>query len=125
MVKQRLAAHAVDFSTVVLGEVRLNNPVSEEQFINLKADLNTMGFELLDDRKATVVTRIKSCIIRYIHGDDAEMMNRKLSVLLAESLGMDYNNLSALFSAVEGLTIENMSFFSELKEQKNFWPIMN
>jgi AraC family transcriptional regulator len=118
MVKQRLAAHAVDFSTVALGEVRLNNPVSEEQFINLKADLNTMGFELLDDRKATVVTRIKSCIIRYIHGDDEDIMNRKLSVLLAENLGMDYNNLSALFSAVEGLTIEKYVILQRVERAK-------
>lgn len=108
IVKQRLDALAIAYSNVELGEVKLKNNLSEEQFSTLKEDLNKLGFELLDDRKASLVTQIKSCIITYIHCDDETVMNKKLSALLADKMQTDYNYLSALFSAVEGITIENM-----------------
>lgn len=117
IVKQRLTALAIDYSSVELGEVKLNNPINDEQFTALKNDLHNLGFELLDDRKASLVTQIKSCIIRYIHDDDAEM-NKKLSVLLSEKLGVDYNYLSALFSSVEGITVEKYVILQRIERVK-------
>src|SRR5881227_4475215 len=101
IVKQRLNALGIDYSGVELGEVKLNTPVTDEQFAALKDELHVFGFELLDDRKASIVNQIKSSIIRYIHCDDDSEMNKKLSVLLSEKSGIDYNYLSSLFSAVE------------------------
>jgi AraC family transcriptional regulator len=118
IVGQRLAAHSIAYSKVELGEVTLNSPVTDEQFFSLKADLQSLGFELLNDRKASLVTQIKSAIIRYIHGEDTEEMNKKLSVLLSEKLGVDYNYLSALFSSVEGITIEKYVILQRIERAK-------
>ncbi len=118
IVKQRLGAMAIDYNSVQLGEVKLNDPISEDQFAALKEDLHVMGFELLDDRKASLVSRIKSCIIKYIHSEDEELMNMKLSALLADKLETDYNYLSALFSSIEGITIEKYVILQRIERVK-------
>jgi AraC family transcriptional regulator len=119
-VKQRLTALGMEYSKVELGEVTLSKPICETQYNILKEELQVLGFELLDDRKASLVTKIKSWIIRYIHGEDDTVMNRKLSVLLSEKLNTDYNYLSALFSAVEGLTIEKYVILQRIERAKEF-----
>src|SRR5689334_14384808 len=104
VVRQRLTALALPFEKVELGEISLTEQPTDDQFDLLKHDLRPLGFELLDDRKASIVSQIKSCIIKYIHSDDEEVINKKLSVLLAEKLNTDYNYLSSLFSSIEGTT---------------------
>ena len=118
IVKQRLNALGIDYSGVELGEVKLNTPVTDEQFAALKDELHVFGFELLDDRKASIVNQIKSSIIRYIHCEDDSEMNKKLSVLLSEKSGIDYNYLSSLFSAVEGITIEKYVILQRIERAK-------
>jgi AraC-like DNA-binding protein len=118
MVKQRLTALAIDYSVVELGEIKLNRPVTELQFSTLKDELHLLGFELLDDRKASLVTQIKSAIIRYIHSDDDTVQNKKLSVVLSEKLGVEYNSLSSLFSSIEGLTLEKYVILQRIERAK-------
>ena len=118
IVKQRLTALAIDYSAVELGEIKLNSAVTEPQFTALKGELHVLGFELLDDRKASLVTQIKTAVIRYIHSDEDTVMNKKLSVLLSEKLGVDYNYLSALFSSIEGITLEKYVILQRIERAK-------
>lgn len=118
IVQQRLDALDIPYSNVQLGEVKLNTSLSDEPFAVLKEDLHVLGFELLDDRKASLVSRIKSCIIKYIHSEDDEIRNMKLSVLLAEKLQTDYSYLSALFSSIEGITIEKYVILQRIERVK-------
>ena len=118
LVDQRLNALSLPFEKVELGEVRMQAPLTEEQFNLLKQDLSLFGFELLDDRKASIVCQIKSCIIRYIHSDDKTVLNKKLSVILAEKINADYNYLSSLFSSVEGITIEKYVILQRIERAK-------
>ena len=118
IVKQRLDTMQIQYNSVQLGEVKLNDPVTEAQFAALKADLHVLGFELLDDHKASLVSRIKSAIIKYIHSENEELMNMKLSALLADKLQTDYNYLSALFSSTEGITIEKYVILQRIERVK-------
>ena len=118
MVKQSLDKLSIDYNTVDLGEIWTDKPISDDQFISLKNLLLLLGFELLDDRKSTIIIQIKSCIIKYIHGDDEAVMNRKLSVMLSEKLETDYNYLSALFSSIEGITIEKYVILQRVERAK-------
>ncbi len=70
-VKQQLDALSIEYKDVGLGEVTLRNPISPDQLLCLKDQLYILGFELLDDRKASIVTQVKGIIIRYIHGGDS------------------------------------------------------
>src|ERR1700712_4916657 len=70
MVRQRMTALSIDYNKVELGEIGLNQPLTDELFLALKDELRQLGFELLDDRKASLVMQIKSCTIKYIHGGE-------------------------------------------------------
>jgi AraC family transcriptional regulator len=118
VVKQRLAAFSLPYEKVDLGEIRLRESLTDEKFNLLKQDLQLHGFELLSNRKASAVSQIKSFIIRYIHGDDETVMNKKLSVILAEKLNTDYNYLSSLFSSIEGITIEKYVILQRIERAK-------
>ncbi len=118
MVKQCLAALSISYKEVELGEISLYEPLNEAQFLSLKNELHRLGFELLDDRKASLISRIKSCIIKYIHCNDDSIMNKKLSVLISEKLGADYNYLSSLFSSIEGITIEKNVILQRIERAK-------
>lgn len=118
VVKQQLETLSLAFEKVELGEITLTGTVSDDDFGRLKDQLQHVGFELLDDRKASVISQVKSCIIKYIHSDDETVMNKKLSVMLAEKLGADYNYLSALFSSVEGTTIEKYVILQRIERVK-------
>jgi AraC family transcriptional regulator len=117
MVKQRLDALSIDYSKVELGEITLNKPITEEQRVALRDEIQRIGFELLDDRKASLVSKIKSYIIKFIHSDD-QLGNKKLSILLSEKIGADYNSLSALFSSIEGITIEKYVILQRIERVK-------
>lgn len=106
VVKQQLQLLGIAYEKVELGEISTSVAPTEAQLDALEKALRPLGFELLDDRKSSVVSQIKSFVIQYIHQHDAEIMNKKLSVLLAHKLNADYNYLSSLFSSIEGITIE-------------------
>lgn len=118
VVRQRLQALNLDFENVELGSIALRQPLSSEGMSELKRDLQLYGFEVLDDQKASLVSQIKSCIIKYVHGNEESTRNRKFSVLLAETMKADYNYLSSLFSAVEGITIEKYLILQRVERAK-------
>jgi AraC family transcriptional regulator len=116
VVRQQLEALSVEYKSVQLGTVVLGKALSEEQFTGLKEKLSFLGFELLDDRKATIVSQVKSAVIQYIHG--GQELNKKFSVLLSEKLGLDYHYISALFSSVEGITLEKYVILHRIERAK-------
>ena len=118
IIRQQLELLCIDYKSIELGEVTLNKAIPTQEFVMLKEQLHKLGFELLTDYKASVVTQIKSAIINFIHCGDGTGMNKKLSVMLAEKLSADYDCLSALFSSVEGLTVEQYIILQRIEKAK-------
>ncbi len=104
-VRKELEDLGIACSSVQLGEVELPEEPTGEQLERLGEKLNSIGFELLDDKKSRIVEKIKNTIIALVHrGEEAQHL--KLSALLEQKLQLDYHYLSSLFSSVEGVTIE-------------------
>lgn len=118
VVKDQLDAAGLTYRKIQLGEVELSEPASDKQIVSLRTNLSNLGFELLDDKKAALVTQIKSVIIKLIHDSGQDEINKKLSVLLSEKLGKDYHFLSTLFSSVEGVTIEKYIILQRIERAK-------
>ncbi len=92
--------------SVQLGEIELDGEPAEGAWKDeLARRLAGQGFELLDDRRSRLVSRIKSLIVQWVHYD-AEPPKEKYSVLISQALLQDYAGLSRLFSETEGITIE-------------------
>ena len=117
VVRQQLDALDLDYKNVQLGQVELRNEPSAEQVESLRARLDANGFELLDDKKAKIVERIKNVIVSLIHRNEEEM-NLKLSAILEDKLQLDYHYLTTLFSSVEGVTIERYAILQRIERVK-------
>src|SRR5690606_37758582 len=69
------------------------------------SELLKSGLELMDDKRAIVIEKIKNVIIDMIHHTD-ELPKVKFSIFLSEELDYDYTYLANLFSQTEGITIQ-------------------
>lgn len=95
-----------------LGEVELTENISSKKLEQFSESLQALGFELIEDKKARIISRIKNIIINTIRKSD-DLSKTKLSALVSEALHKDFDSLSALFSDVEGITLEK--YFIEQK----------
>lgn len=116
-VRQLLENEGLSFNNIQLGEVELNEEPTTEQLTRLAEKMHAVGFELLDNRKARIVERIKTNIIQLVHHGE-EATNLKLSSFLSDKLQMDYHYLTTLFTAVEGVTIEKYAILQRVERIK-------
>lgn len=89
---------------IQLGEVELTQEIHDSLLSVLGSSLEKIGFDLLDDRKAKIVEKIKNTIIHLVHYE-AEELNLKFSAFLADKLKLEYHYLFSLFSSIELLDI--------------------
>ena len=95
----------IPFSVMRLGEVELEETINLEQKRKLSRLLEEQGFELLEDKNAALIERIKTLIIKMVHYSDSQPKT-KYSVYISDQIHHDYSYLSSLFSSVTGVTIE-------------------
>ena len=105
-VKEVLKKLGLHFVIVDLGEVDVMEDLSAEQSGHLKIALFNEGFELMDDKKAVLIEKIKNIIIDLIHHTETTIKTN-FSDFLSEKLNYDYTYLANLFSEVQGSTIEH------------------
>jgi len=117
MVKEELKKLGMHFIVVDLGEVEIMENISDEQRIELKTALLSSGLELMDDKRAILIERIKNVIIEMIHHSD-EMIKMNFSNFLSEKLHHDYTYLANLFSEVQGTTIEQFMISHKVERIK-------
>lgn len=118
VVKNMFEQQGQKISAIQLGQVTLVEEPTTTQLETLRSSLQHLGFELLDDKKAKTVERIKTVIVSLIHGNSEDEFNLKLSSILEEKTGMDYHYLSTLFSSVEGITIERYTILQRIEKVK-------
>jgi AraC-like DNA-binding protein len=105
VVKSELDKLGLHYGAVDLGEVEVRGQISEETRDALKVALLKSGLELMDDRKAMLIEKIKNVIVEMVHYTD-ELPRTKNSVFISEKLNHDYTYLANLFSEATGVTIE-------------------
>ena len=75
------------------------------------------GLELMDDKKAVLIEKIKNVIIEMVHYTD-ELLKVNFSDFLSEKLNYDYTYLANLFSEVQGTTIEKFIISHKIERVK-------
>src|SRR5210317_1746535 len=106
-VKEELKKLGLHFMVVDLGEVEIMENISDHQREQLKAALLTSGLELIDDKKAVLIEKIKTAIIKTNFSD-----------FLSKKLHHDYTYLANLFSEVQGTTIEQFMISHKIERIK-------
>ncbi len=104
-------------NNITLGEVTLDRELDDNRKNAIKSALESLGFELIDDKKSRLIEKIKTTIIDLVHNQDNES-NENLSDLLSKEVNQDYNYLSNLFSDIEGTTIEKYFIAQKIEKVK-------
>ena len=118
-VKEELKKLGLHFIVVDLGEVEIMENISLDVLAQLKTGLAVSGLELMDDKKAVLIEKIKNVITEMIHHTD-EQPKMNYSDFIAEKLNYDYTYLSNLFSEVKGITIQQFIIVHKIERAKEF-----
>jgi AraC-like DNA-binding protein len=105
-VKTELKKLGLHFIVVDLGEVEIMEKITFEKREMLKEGLLHSGLELMDDKRAILIEKIKNIIIEMVHHTE-EAIKVNFSDFLSEKLNHNYTYLANLFSEVQGTTIEH------------------
>jgi AraC-like DNA-binding protein len=117
VVKEELKKLGLHFILVDLGVVDIMENITIEQHDQIKAALLKSGLELMDDKKAVLIERIRNIIIEMVHYSD-ELPKTNFSDYLSEKLNYDYTYLANLFSEVQGTTIEKFIIAHKIERVK-------
>jgi len=116
-VKEELRKLGLHFIVVDLGEVEIMENISADQREQMKIALLDSGFELMDDKRAVLIEKIKTAIIEMVHHSD-ENIKTNFSDYLSEKLSHNYTYLANLFSEVQGTTIEHFIIAHKIERIK-------
>lgn len=121
VVKEELGKIDISLKHIELGEVDTESELNEAKISEVKHILEKNGFELLDDKRATLVENIRTLIIeevQYLKGNKPASLN--FSDYLSQKTGYEYSYLSNLFSSETGQTIEQYIIAQKVEKVKEW-----
>lgn len=116
VLEEKLTEGGFSVRKIDLGELTLAGPLDEEQYEKLIKIVRKNGFDLINDRGGQVVEQVKRLIIKVVRGE--HQMEGNLSDYLTNQIPKDYQQLSRLFSSVEGKSIERFYILQKIERAK-------
>lgn len=116
-VRDELKKLGLHFIVVDLGEIEIMEELTLEKRELLKIGLIHSGLELMDDKRAILIEKIKNAIVQMIHHSD-EIIKINFSDYLSEKLNHNYTYLANLFSEVQGINIEQFIITHKIERIK-------
>jgi len=117
VVKDVLQKIGLHYVVINLGEVDILENITAKQREQIRTELLPWGLEVMDDRKAILIEKIKSIIIEMVHYTD-ELPETNFSDFLSEKLDHNYTYLANIFSETEGCTIEHFIIIHKIERVK-------
>jgi AraC-like DNA-binding protein len=117
VVKSELDKLGLNYDRINLGEVNIRGDITTEQLDQFRIALLKSGLELMDDKRAILIERIKNMVIEMVHYDE-EVPKVNFSDFLSEKLNYDYTYLANLFSEITGITIEQYMIAHKIERVK-------
>jgi len=119
VVGEELHRLGLDVRSIALGEAIVAGKIEAGMLQKVKGALERNGFELIEDRRIKTIEQIKLAVLRLVRGEGLESeFSGKNSDYIARELGQDYQGLSALFSSMESLTIEQYIILQRTERAK-------
>lgn len=117
VVKEALEKLGLHYIILELGSVEIMDDLTDKQRKLLHQTLIKSGLELMDDKKAVLIEKIKNIIIEMVHYTD-ELPKVNYSDYISEKVGLDYTHISKIFSEVKGITIEQFIIAHKIERVK-------
>lgn len=119
VVREELTRLGLDLLDVRLGEVLVAGPKERIPIDSVKRVLGENGFELIENKNAKTIERIKHAVLELVRLDANGKQGRvRNSAFIAQRLDGDYHALSSLFSAVENITLERYIILQRIERVK-------
>lgn len=117
VVESELKKFGLQPLSVQLGEVELESELTEVEKAELEKKLQSLGFDLMSDKKSRLIEGIKKSIIELVRHQE-ELPKTTVSQYLSEKLGQDYSSLSNLFSESQGITLNQYYITQRIERVK-------
>jgi len=117
LVKAELKSLGLHYTNVELGVAEILEDITLEQKEQLKINLLQSGLELMDDKRAMLIEKIKIVITEMIHYNE-ELPKVNYSEYISKVMGYDYTYLANIFSEVKGITIEHYIIAHKIEKVK-------
>jgi AraC-like DNA-binding protein len=117
VVKEALKKLGLHYIIVDMGVVDIMETLTTELREKIKSALLKSGLEVIEDKKAVLIEKIKNTIIEMVHYMD-ELPKTNFSDYLSEKLNYDYTYLANIFSEVQGTTIEKFIILHKIERIK-------
>jgi len=117
VVKDELRKLRLHFIFVDMGVVDLMEDLSHEQLNTVKSALLRYGLELMDDKKAAIIEKIKEVITEMVN-NEANQIKINFSDFLSKRLNYDYAYMAGLFSEIQGITLEKYLIMYKIEKVK-------
>ncbi len=116
VLEEKLLEAGFKVQKIELGELYLAEKINEIEYNRLASVIRENGFDLINDENSRIVEQIKQLIIQQVRA--TKPMDKNLSDYIAEKIHKDYQQLSRLFSAVEGKSIERYFILQKIERAK-------
>ncbi|MDR9418522.1 helix-turn-helix domain-containing protein [Gracilimonas sp.] len=116
VLRQELERAGFRVEDIELGEVTLEKPITPKQQNRFTEIVKENGFDVINDQNSRLVEQIKQLIIQLAR--TGQKLDNPLSDYLAKKLHKDYQQLSRLFSGVEGKSIERYYILQKIERAK-------
>lgn len=116
VLKEKLEENDFQVQKIELGELQLTEAVDQTAYKRLVSVVRNNGFDIINNKASKIVERIKHLIIDHIRSD--EPLKDNLSDYLSQNIHKDYQQLSRLFSGVEGKSIERYFILQKIERAK-------
>jgi len=106
-------------NSIELGEVEVLETISEDIAQKLAASLHNKGFEIMEDKRAVLVEKIKNTVIDMVHHSD-KTLKVNFSDYLSTNLNLNYTYMANVFSIAQGISIEQYIISHKIERIKEF-----
>jgi len=118
VVKDELLKNNIEFKKIDLGKISFNKELSIEEIKSINTILKIEGFEIVETFEAKIISQIKTVVIENIHHKKHQLLNQNYSAFLASKIGLNYSQLSKIFSDLEKNTIEKYIILQKIERVK-------
>jgi len=118
VIKDGITALGYHVNKVSLGKLSLSDDVSKEGYDQIEMFLSENGFEMISNRQMRIVIQTKE-LINEVFAENVRYDSKlRFSALLSETLHMNYDSISELFTELEGITLEKHIITKRLEKVK-------
>ena len=101
VIREDLEKLGLSISSVELGKAVIRGEISEDDKVKIEKVLLSDGFEIINDKQHQILEQVKTVIIDQIHHQRSKPESMNFSDFLEREVGVNYFNLSKLFSSFE------------------------